>query len=163
MQTISSQTDYTISNDHPTPSSGTSKKAYSLRETLQLYSEQHSRKRMISDTQFSPYFPGRLLASDTKNPSALNEPTGLILLWNTHALSRLEYTFNAGTDVLSARFSLFVLSLFSSLATSGQHVGHGTHLGGAAFGAMSYYVGPRLWAWLRGPEMKDFLLGKKLE
>jgi dynein intermediate chain, cytosolic len=55
--------DYTLtdrlhdSDDDPTPYSGTSKKVHSLRQTLQLYSERHSRKRMISDIQFSPHFP----------------------------------------------------------------------------------------------------------
>jgi hypothetical protein len=68
--------DYTLadrlhdSDNDPTPCSETSKKAHSLRQTLQLYSERHSRKRMISDIQFSPHFHELLLTSYTKNPSA---------------------------------------------------------------------------------------------
>lgn len=118
--------DYTLadqlhdSDDDPIPYSGTSKKAHSLRQTLQLYSERHSRKRMISDIQFSPHFPELLLTSYTKNPSAPNEPAGLVLLWNTHAPSRPEYTFNAGTDVLSARFSPFHPNLIIGGCYSGQ-------------------------------------------
>jgi dynein intermediate chain len=118
--------DYTLadqlhdSDEEPTPYSRTSKKSHSLRQTLQLYSERHSRKRMVSDLQFSPHFPELLLTSYTKNPSAPNEPAGLVLLWNTHAPSRPEYTFHAGTDVLSARFSPFHPNLIIGGCYSGQ-------------------------------------------
>jgi dynein intermediate chain, cytosolic len=118
--------DYTLadrlhdSDEDSTPYSRTSKKSHSLRQTLQLYSERHSRKRMISDIQFSPHFPELLLTSYTKNSAAPNEPAGLVLLWNTHAPSRPEYTFNAGTDVLSARFSPFHPNLIIGGCYSGQ-------------------------------------------
>ena len=118
--------DYTLadrlhdSDEDATPYSRTSKKSHSLRQTLQLYSERHSRKRMVSDIQFSPHFPELLLTSYTKNPSAPNEPAGLVLLWNTHSTSRPEYTFNAGTDVLSARFSPFHPNLIIGGCYSGQ-------------------------------------------
>ena len=46
------------------------KKAHSLRETLQLFSDRHSRRRMVSDIQFSPHFNELLLTAYTKNPSA---------------------------------------------------------------------------------------------
>ena len=85
----------------------TSKKAHSLRESLQLFSDRHSRRRMISDIQFSPHFNELLLTSYTKNPSAPNESPGQVLLWNVHAPSRPEYVFASGSDVLSARFSPF--------------------------------------------------------
>lgn len=108
------------SDDESTPYARTSKKSHSLRQTLQLYSERHNRKRMVSDIQFSPHFNELLLTSYTKNPSAPNEPAGLVLLWNTHAPSRPEYTFNAGTDVLSARFSPFHPNLIIGGCYSGQ-------------------------------------------
>ena len=118
--------DYTLpdtlhdSDDDITPYSRVSKKSHSLRQSIQLYSERHSRKRMISDLQFSPHFHELLLTSYTKNLSAPNEPAGLVLLWNTHAPSRPEYTFNAGTDVLSARFSPFHPNLIIGGCYSGQ-------------------------------------------
>jgi dynein intermediate chain, cytosolic len=89
------------------PFSRHSKKSHSLRESLQLFSDKHSRRRMISDIQFSPHFQELLLTSYTKNPSAPNEAPGQVLLWNTHAPSRPEYVFSCGSDVLSARFSPF--------------------------------------------------------
>jgi dynein intermediate chain, cytosolic len=89
------------------PFARASKKAHSLRESLQLFSDKHSRRRMISDIQFSPHFQELLLTSYTKNPSAPNEAPGQVLLWNVHAPSRPEYVFASGSDVLSARFSPF--------------------------------------------------------
>jgi len=94
-------------DDDDTPYAQTNRKSHSLRESLQLYSERYTRRRMISDIQYSPHFNELLLSSYTKNPSAPNDPAGLVLLWNTHAPSRPEYTFTASSDVLSARFSPF--------------------------------------------------------
>lgn len=94
-------------DDDDAPFSRVSKKAHSLRESLQLFSDKHSRRRMISDIQFSPHFQELLLTSYTKNPSAPNESPGQVLLWNVHAPSRPEYVFACGSDVLSARFSPF--------------------------------------------------------
>ena len=118
--------DYTLadtlqdSDDEVTPYSRAPKKSHSLKQTLQLYTERHNRKRMVSDLQFSPHFHELLLTSYTKNASAPNEPAGLLLLWNIHAPSRPEYTFNAGTDVLSARFSPFHPNLILGGCYSGQ-------------------------------------------
>lgn len=94
-------------DDDDAPFSRVSKKAHSIRESLQLFSDRHSRRRMISDIQFSPHFNELLLTSYTKNPSAPNESPGQVLLWNVHASSRPEYVFACGSDVLSARFSPF--------------------------------------------------------
>ncbi len=97
-----------------------SKKAYSLQETLQLFSDRYSRRRMISDIQFSPHFNELLLTAYTKNPSAPNESPGQVLLWNVHAPSRPEYVFTSGSDVLSARFSPFHPNLVIGGCYSGQ-------------------------------------------
>lgn len=97
-----------------------SKTSQSLRETLQLYSATHSKRRMITDLNFSPHFPELLLTSYTKNASAPNEPSGLVLLWNVHAPSRPEYVFNASSDVLTARFSPFHPNLIIGGCYSGQ-------------------------------------------
>jgi dynein intermediate chain len=108
------------SDDDDSPYSRTSKKSHSLREVHQLYSERHTRRRMISDLQFSPHFPELLLSSHTKNSSAPNEPHGLVLLWNTKSPSRAEYVFTAPTDVLTARFSPFHPNLVIGGCYSGQ-------------------------------------------
>ncbi|RMD44089.1 hypothetical protein DV735_g946, partial [Chaetothyriales sp. CBS 134920] len=103
-----------------TPYNGVSKKSHSLTETLQLFSDKHSRRRMVSDIQFSPHFNELLLTAYTKNPTAPNESPGQVLLWNVHAPSRPEYVFSSGSDVLSAQFSPFHPSLVVGGCYSGQ-------------------------------------------
>lgn len=106
--------------DNNTPYSRSGKKSHSLRESLQLFSDRHTRRRIVSDIQFSPHFNELLLSSYTKNPSAPHEPAGLVLLWNSHAPSRPEYTFTASSDVLSARFSPFHPNMVIGGCYSGQ-------------------------------------------
>lgn len=112
--------DYTSTHTLETDQDYASKTSQSLRETLQLYSANHSRRRMVTDLHFSPHFPELLLTSYTKNPSAPNDPNGLVLLWNTHAPSRPEYVLNASSDVLTARFSPFHPNLIIGGCYSGQ-------------------------------------------
>lgn len=112
--------DYTRPTTFDTEEDSFSKPSQSLRETLQLYSASHSKRRMITDLHFSPHFPELLLTSYTKNASAPNEPNGLVLVWNTHAPSRPEYVFNATSDVLTARFSPFHPNLIIGGCYNGQ-------------------------------------------
>lgn len=112
--------DYTRSAAVDSEEDYASKTSQSLREILQLYSADHSRRRMVTDLHFSPHFPELLLTSYTKNASAPNEPNGLVLLWNTHAPSRPEYVFNASSDVLTARFSPFHPNIIIGGCYSGQ-------------------------------------------
>ncbi|KIW21303.1 hypothetical protein PV08_01883 [Exophiala spinifera] len=107
-------------DEDSTPYSRTSKKSHSVRESFQLFSDRYTRRRIVSDIQFSPHFNELLLSSYTKNPSAPHEPAGLVLLWNSHAPSRPEYTFTASSDVLSARFSPFHPNLVIGGCYSGQ-------------------------------------------
>ncbi|ETI26551.1 hypothetical protein G647_03329 [Cladophialophora carrionii CBS 160.54] len=107
-------------DDDATPYSRTSRKSHPLREAFQLFSDRYTRRRIVSDIQFSPHFNELLLSSYTKNPSAPHEPAGLVLLWNSHAPSRPEYTFTASSDVLSARFSPFHPNLVIGGCYSGQ-------------------------------------------
>ena len=97
----------------------TSKKSRSLKEQVQLYSDR-TRRRMISDIQFSPHFSELVASSYTKNPSAPNEPAGLVLIWNVHAPSRPEYTFTSASDVLTTRFSPYHPNLVLGGCYSGQ-------------------------------------------
>ncbi len=107
-------------DDDDAPYSRISKKSHSVRESFQLFSDRYTRRRIVSDIQFSPHFNELLLTSYTKNPSAPHEPAGLVLLWNSHAPSRPEYTFTASSDVLSARFSPFHPNLVIGGCYSGQ-------------------------------------------
>ena len=97
-----------------------SKHSQTLRETLQLFSAEHSKRRMVTDLHFSPHFPELLLTSYTKNSSSPNEANGLVLVWNTHAPSRPEYVFNTTSDVLTARFSPFQPNLIIGGCYNGQ-------------------------------------------
>ncbi|CUS08626.1 unnamed protein product [Tuber aestivum] len=91
-----------------------------LKEVAQFYDERWSKKRMISDINYSPKFPELLLASYTKNPSAPHDPDGLVQVWNIHLHDRPEYVFHAQSDVLTARFSPFHPNLIVGGAYSGQ-------------------------------------------
>ncbi|MCJ1402458.1 hypothetical protein MMC11_005678 [Xylographa trunciseda] len=96
------------------------KKGRRVREIAQFYDERWSKKRMISDINFSPKFPELLLASYTKNPAAPQDPSGLVQVWNLHLHSRPEYTFHSTSDILTAKFSPFHPSLILGGSYSGQ-------------------------------------------
>ncbi|KAL8819419.1 MAG: hypothetical protein Q9223_002131 [Gallowayella weberi] len=96
------------------------KKGRRIRQVAQFYDERWSKKRMISDIDFSPKFPELVLASYTKNPSAPADPAGLLQVWNLHLHSRPEYTFHASSDLLTAQFSPFHPSLLIGGTYSGQ-------------------------------------------
>ncbi|KAL8896190.1 MAG: hypothetical protein Q9207_007828 [Kuettlingeria erythrocarpa] len=96
------------------------KKGRRLRQIAQFYDERWSKKRMISDIDFSSRFPELLLASYTKNPSAPADPAGLLQVWNLHLHSRPEYTFHAASDLLTAQFSPFHPALLIGGTYSGQ-------------------------------------------
>ena len=51
--------------------------------------------------------PELLLASYTKNPSAPQDPSGLVQVWSMHLRSRPEYIFHSTSDILTAQFSPF--------------------------------------------------------
>jgi dynein intermediate chain, cytosolic len=119
--TISSAQEEGISDDEGFPYARSARKSYALKQTQQFFDSNRSRRRQISDLQFSPHFSELLLSSCTKNPTAANEPSGLIMLWNVHAPSRPEYTFHSqGADILSARFSPFHPNLVVGGCYTGQ-------------------------------------------
>ncbi|KAL8920354.1 MAG: hypothetical protein Q9208_006325 [Pyrenodesmia sp. 3 TL-2023] len=96
------------------------KKGRRIRQIAQFYDERWSKKRMISDIDFSSRFPELVLASYTKNPSAPADPAGLLQVWNLHLHSRPEYTFHSASDLLTAQFSPFHPSLLIGGTYSGQ-------------------------------------------
>ncbi|MCJ1474440.1 hypothetical protein MMC13_003098, partial [Lambiella insularis] len=65
-------------------------------------------------------FPELLLASYTKNPSATQDPSGLVQIWNLYLHSRPEYTFHSSSDILTAKFSPFHPCLIVGGSYSGQ-------------------------------------------
>jgi dynein intermediate chain len=91
-----------------------------VKEVAQFYDERWSKKRMVSDINFSPKFPELVLAAYTKNPSAPHDPDGLVQVWNMHLHDRPEFVFHAQSDVLAAKFSPFHPNLIIGGCYSGQ-------------------------------------------
>lgn len=121
--------DYTISHTQEDDGSDkenfafprSSRKSYTIKQTQQFFDSNQTRRRPVSDLQFSPHFPELLLSSHTKQAAAANDPSGLIMLWNVHAPSRPEYVFHSqGADILSARFSPFHPNLIIGGCYTGQ-------------------------------------------
>ncbi|KAF2750856.1 WD40 repeat-like protein [Sporormia fimetaria CBS 119925] len=96
------------------------KKGRRVKEIAQFYDERWSKKRVISDIDFSTKFPELVLASYTKNTSAPHDPDGVIQVWNLHMHERPEYIFHAQSDILTAKFSPFHPNLIIAGAYSGQ-------------------------------------------
>ncbi|SZF04853.1 unnamed protein product [Blumeria hordei] len=91
-----------------------------VKEIAQFYDERWSKKRMISDINFSTKYPELVLAAYTKNPSAPHDPDGLVQVWNMHLHDRPEYIFHAQSDVLAAKFSPYHPNLIIGGCYSGQ-------------------------------------------
>ncbi|KAF3344813.1 Cytoplasmic dynein 1 intermediate chain 2 like protein [Verticillium longisporum] len=91
-----------------------------VKEVAQFYDERWSKKRMISSIDFSPHFPGLVLASYTKNPSAPHDPDGLVQVWSHAMHDRPEFVFHAQSDVLTAKFSPYHRNLIVGGSYSGQ-------------------------------------------
>ncbi|GBE86492.1 Dynein intermediate chain 1 [Sparassis crispa] len=82
--------------------------------------ERYGKNRSITDVGWSPKFPELSCASYNKNPAALNEPDGLVAVWNLHLLERPEFVFHSQSDVLSVTFSPFHSNLIFGGTYSGQ-------------------------------------------
>jgi dynein intermediate chain len=46
-------------------------------------------------------YPELSVASYNKNPAALNEPDGIVAVWNLHLLERPEFVFHSQVRILS--------------------------------------------------------------
>ncbi|EGC44634.1 cytoplasmic dynein intermediate chain [Histoplasma capsulatum var. duboisii H88] len=99
---------------------GNDKKRRGIEELVQFYDERWSKKRMISDINFSPKFPELVLASYTNNVTAPHDPNGIVQVWNLHLHSRPEYVFHSMSDILTAKFSPFHPNLIVGGSYSGQ-------------------------------------------
>lgn len=91
-----------------------------VKEIAQFFDERWSKKRMISSIDFSPNHPELMLASYTKNPTAPNDPDGLVQVWNLNLHDRPEFVFHAQSDVLTAKFSPYHRNLIVGGSYSGQ-------------------------------------------
>ncbi|KDQ61593.1 hypothetical protein JAAARDRAFT_171900 [Jaapia argillacea MUCL 33604] len=82
--------------------------------------ERYTKNRSITDIDWSPKYPELSCASYNKNPAALNEPDGIVAVWNLHLLERPEFVFHSQSDVLSVTFSPFHSNLVFGGTYSGQ-------------------------------------------
>jgi len=98
---------------------GSGKRGRGIKQIIQFQSEQ-TKKRMISDLDFSNKYPELLLTSYTKAANSIHTAPGLALIWNVHMASRPEYTFTATSDLLCAQFSPYHPNIVLGGTYSGQ-------------------------------------------
>ncbi|KIR98614.1 dynein intermediate chain, cytosolic [Cryptococcus deuterogattii 2001/935-1] len=82
--------------------------------------ERWTNGRSVTDVDWSPKFPELSVASYNKNPSAVNDPDGIVAVWNLHLLERPEFVFHSPSDVLSVSFSPYHPTLIFGGTYSGQ-------------------------------------------
>ncbi|KIM32879.1 hypothetical protein M408DRAFT_188242, partial [Serendipita vermifera MAFF 305830] len=85
-----------------------------------FWDERWCKNRSITDIDWSPRYPELSVASYNKNPAAVNEPDGIVAVWNQHLLERPEFVFHSQSDVLSVLFSPFHSNLIFGGTYSGQ-------------------------------------------
>ncbi|KAJ6496810.1 WD40-repeat-containing domain protein [Mycena vulgaris] len=91
-----------------------------VKRVCEFWSERYGKNRSITDVDWSPKFPELTVASYNKNHAALNEPAGIVAVWNTHSVERPEFVFHSQSDVLSVMFSPFHSNLIFGGTYSGQ-------------------------------------------
>ncbi|KAI0644189.1 dynein intermediate chain [Trametes meyenii] len=107
--------DYTIGAE-----SGPEASEGRIKSICAFYDERWTKNRSITDIDWSPKYPELSCASYNKNPAALNEPDGIVAVWNLHLLERPEFVFHSQSDVLSVTFSPFHSNLVFGGTYSGQ-------------------------------------------
>ncbi|KAG8756053.1 hypothetical protein FRC14_003410 [Serendipita sp. 396] len=85
-----------------------------------FWDERWCKNRSITDADWSPRYPELSVAAYNKNPAAINEPDGIVAVWNLHLLERPEFVFHSQSDVLSVLFSPFHSNLIFGGTYSGQ-------------------------------------------
>ncbi|KAG9312939.1 WD40-repeat-containing domain protein [Chiua virens] len=108
--------DYTIG----TETNGDDSEGKRVKRVCAFYDEHYGKNRSITDIDWSPKYPELSVASYNKNPAALNEPDGIVAVWNLHLLERPEFVFHSQSDVLSVTFSPFHSNLVFGGTYSGQ-------------------------------------------
>ncbi|KAF9077631.1 dynein intermediate chain [Rhodocollybia butyracea] len=91
-----------------------------VKRVCEFYDERYTRNRSITDVDWSPQYPELSVASYNKNSAALNEPDGIVAVWNLHLIERPEFVFHSQSDVLSVTFSPFHSNLVFGGTYSGQ-------------------------------------------
>ncbi|RKP08796.1 WD40-repeat-containing domain protein [Thamnocephalis sphaerospora] len=108
--------DYTVVQDEENDAEASN----TVKLACTFHSEKLCQNRSVTDVNWSLKHPELLVSSYNKNPMAINEPDGLVLVWNTHLVERPEFVFHSQADVLTARFSDFHANLVIGSTYSGQ-------------------------------------------
>ena len=56
---------------------------------------------------FTLQYPELSVASYNKNPAALNEPDGIVAVWNLHMLERAEFVFHSQVSAHALSQSMY--------------------------------------------------------
>ncbi|CAH7674965.1 dynein intermediate chain, cytosolic [Phakopsora pachyrhizi] len=91
-----------------------------VKRSCEFYDEKLLKNRSVTDLDWSTKNPELSLASYNKNLNGINEPDGIVCIWNLHLLDRPEYVFHSQSDVLSSKFSPFHPNLVIGGTYSGQ-------------------------------------------
>ncbi|KAI5828584.1 WD40-repeat-containing domain protein [Schizophyllum commune] len=108
--------DYTIGAE----SGGDESEGKRVKKVCEFFDERYVKYRSITDIDWSPKYPELVLASYNKNNTVMNEPDGIVAVWNLHMLERPEFIFHSQSDVLSTTFSPFHSNLIFGGTYSGQ-------------------------------------------
>ncbi|KAH6569500.1 hypothetical protein BASA62_004871 [Batrachochytrium salamandrivorans] len=93
-----------------------------IQRTCVFSNDKLTKNRSITDVDWSSHHAELLLGSYNKNSANINDPDGLVLVWNLHMIGRPEFTLQAQSDVMAARFSPFHHNLIVGGTYSGQIV-----------------------------------------
>ncbi|KAH8817539.1 WD40-repeat-containing domain protein [Flagelloscypha sp. PMI_526] len=108
--------DYVVNTDNDVDNSEGNR----VVRVCEFYDEMYTKNRSITDIDWSPKFPELSVASYSKNRATLNEPEGIVAVWNLRMVDRPEFVFYAQSDVLSVTFSPFHPNLIFGGTYSGQ-------------------------------------------
>ncbi|KAG0276911.1 hypothetical protein BGZ95_006860 [Linnemannia exigua] len=108
--------DYTLGLDDDTEDLNGNR----MRLVSSFYDDRWSKNRSVTDVGWSTKHPELLVSAYNKNPLAVNEPDGIVCVWNIHLADRPEFVFHSQSDVLTVRFSDFHPNLIIGGTYSGQ-------------------------------------------
>ncbi|KAG0239734.1 hypothetical protein BGW41_007534 [Actinomortierella wolfii] len=91
-----------------------------VRLVCSFYDDRWCKNRSVTDVGWSRKHPELVVSSYNKNPLAVNEPDGIVCVWNIHLDDRPEFVFHSQSDVLTTRFSDFHPNLIIGGTYSGQ-------------------------------------------
>ncbi|KAF9153175.1 hypothetical protein BG015_003923 [Linnemannia schmuckeri] len=108
--------DYTLGLDDDTEDLNGNR----MRLVSSFHDDRWSKNRSVTDVGWSTKHPELLVSAYNKNPLAVNEPDGIVCVWNIHLADRPEFVFHSQSDVLTVRFSDFHPNLIIGGTYSGQ-------------------------------------------